>query len=149
MRSLAALQAHTASTGTSLRGCHSGSRLVVPFCTPSQPRTSCKTFYTLCMCTMVAQVVEHRPRNMVVVGSSPDQDSSSVSLSSTVCFGCIALPCSLLSCIYNVDSTPHTHTHLHTPDFWLPVTSYSDTVQIQMRKLPTTRCHSSTHHSLT
>ena len=106
VRSLAALQAHTASTGTSLRGCHSGSRLVVPSCTPSQPRTSCKTFYalcmcvpfyTLCMCTMVAQLVEHWPRNLVVVGSSPDQDSSSVSFSSTVYFGRITLPCFLLS----------------------------------------------------
>ena len=40
---------------------------------------------------MHAQVVEHRSRNLVVVGSIPIQDSSSVSFSSTVCLGCISL----------------------------------------------------------
>ena len=37
------------------------------------------------MCTMVAQLVEHWPRNLVVVSSSPDQDSSSVFFSPLMC----------------------------------------------------------------
>ena len=40
----------------------------------------------------VVQLVEHWPSNLVVVGSSPVQDSSSVSLSNT----CLPLKCSVL-----------------------------------------------------
>ena len=60
---------------------------------------------------LVAQVVEHWSRNLVVVSLSPVQDSSGVSLSSTVCFGRTALsylflphltspPLSQLQCVH-------------------------------------------------
>ena len=54
----------------------------------------------------VVQLVEHWPRNLVVVGSSPVQDSSSVSLSNT----CLPLKCSVLFDLALI----HTHTYTYT-----------------------------------
>ena len=54
----------------------------------------CTVVVLRCHCNpaaLVAQLVEHWPRNLVVVGLSPIQDSSNVSFSSTVCCGCTAL----------------------------------------------------------